>query len=115
MEEVLVANIQKYAIHDGKGIRTTVFFKGCPLACRWCHNPETQGYGRELIFMKSVVQAAGSVWRSAGMGLSQRRMGRFILTGNSAEGVESAWMGVCGMRGSCAGEAILSGSWRRSF
>lgn len=43
------------------------------------------------------------------MGLSQRRMGRFILTGNSAEGVESAWMGVCGMRGSCAGEAILSG------
>ena len=50
MEEVLVANIQKYAIHDGKGIRTTVFFKGCPLACRWCHNPETQGYGRELIF-----------------------------------------------------------------
>ena len=37
----LVFNIQKYVLHDGPGIRTTVFFKGCPLACTWCHNPES--------------------------------------------------------------------------
>ena len=59
MEEVLVANIQKYAIHDGKGIRTTVFFKGCPLACRWCPNPETQGYGRELIVYEERCTGCG--------------------------------------------------------
>ena len=35
-----IFDIKKYAIHDGPGIRSTVFFKGCPLACRWCHNPE---------------------------------------------------------------------------
>lgn len=35
-----IFDIKKYAIHDGPGIRTTVFFKGCPLQCRWCHNPE---------------------------------------------------------------------------
>ena len=36
-----IFDIKKYAIHDGPGIRTTVFFKGCPLACSWCHNPES--------------------------------------------------------------------------
>ena len=37
----LIFDIKKYAIHDGPGIRTTVFFKGCPLRCKWCHNPES--------------------------------------------------------------------------
>ena len=36
-----IFDIKQYAIHDGPGIRTTVFFKGCPLSCRWCHNPES--------------------------------------------------------------------------
>ncbi len=35
-----VFDIQRYSVHDGPGIRTTVFLKGCPLACPWCHNPE---------------------------------------------------------------------------
>jgi pyruvate formate lyase activating enzyme len=43
-----VTNIQKYSIHDGDGIRTTVFFKGCHLRCWWCHNPETQNFEPEL-------------------------------------------------------------------
>jgi pyruvate formate lyase activating enzyme len=43
-----VTNIQKYSIHDGDGIRTTVFFKGCHLRCLWCHNPETQSFEKEL-------------------------------------------------------------------
>lgn len=38
--EGLIFDIKKYAIHDGPGIRTTIFFKGCPLHCPWCHNPE---------------------------------------------------------------------------
>jgi pyruvate formate lyase activating enzyme len=38
----IIFNIQKFAIYDGPGIRTTVFFKGCPLKCWWCHNPESQ-------------------------------------------------------------------------
>lgn len=43
-----ITNIQKFSVHDGDGIRTSVFFKGCPLKCEWCHNPETQRYGREM-------------------------------------------------------------------
>lgn len=40
MTSGIIFDIKRYAIHDGPGIRTTVFMKGCPLACRWCHNPE---------------------------------------------------------------------------
>lgn len=40
----------KYSIHDGPGIRTAVFFKGCPLNCLWCHNPESQKYDQELFY-----------------------------------------------------------------
>jgi len=39
----LVFDVRRYSVHDGPGIRTTVFFKGCPLSCWWCHNPESQG------------------------------------------------------------------------
>lgn len=46
---MILTNIQKYSIHDGDGIRTTFFFKGCPLSCIWCHNPETQNYRPELM------------------------------------------------------------------
>lgn len=63
MSGPLVLNIQKYAIHDGEGIRTTVFFKGCPLACRWCHNPESQRYQRELMFYKDRCTGCGACAR----------------------------------------------------
>lgn len=43
----LVFNLQRFCIHDGPGIRTTVFFKGCPLSCQWCHNPEGIPFGQE--------------------------------------------------------------------
>lgn len=45
----LIYDIRHYCIHDGPGIRTTVFFKGCPLRCEWCHNPESQEGRVELV------------------------------------------------------------------
>ena len=47
----LVFNIQRYAIHDGSGVRTLVFMKGCPLGCKWCSNPEGQKSHPEIGFM----------------------------------------------------------------
>jgi pyruvate formate lyase activating enzyme len=48
-ERGLIFNIQKFSIHDGPGIRTTVFFKGCPLRCRWCANPESQAFTPQMM------------------------------------------------------------------
>ncbi|QUI25274.1 glycyl-radical enzyme activating protein [Vallitalea pronyensis] len=48
----IVFDIQKCSIHDGPGIRTTVFLKGCPLRCQWCHNPESQSMKPQLRFME---------------------------------------------------------------
>lgn len=45
-----VTDIQQGCTHDGPGLRTTVFLKGCPLHCRWCHNPETQSCKKELYY-----------------------------------------------------------------
>lgn len=47
-----IFNIQRYSVHDGPGIRTTLFFKGCPLNCLWCHNPESKKFQKELMFYK---------------------------------------------------------------
>ncbi|MDR2605705.1 MAG: 4Fe-4S cluster-binding domain-containing protein, partial [Oscillospiraceae bacterium] len=46
-----IYDIQGYAVHDGPGIRTTVYTKGCPLRCLWCHSPESQRYGFELGYL----------------------------------------------------------------
>ncbi len=45
-----IFNIQHFSTHDGPGIRTVIFFKGCPLDCEWCHNPESKGFEPELSY-----------------------------------------------------------------
>ena len=46
----LIIDIHRCSIHDGPGVRTTVFFKGCPLRCKWCHNPESLSFKKQLSF-----------------------------------------------------------------
>jgi len=61
---VLVSDIQRFSIHDGPGIRTTVFFKGCPLRCLWCQNPETLRFENELVFTAEKCIACGECFKA---------------------------------------------------
>ncbi|AOT68881.1 glycyl-radical enzyme activating protein [Geosporobacter ferrireducens] len=61
MEKALILNIQRYSIHDGGGIRTLIFFKGCPLRCPWCSNPESQSFSPELMRRESLCIQCSSV------------------------------------------------------
>ena len=64
----LVFDIQKFSLHDGPGIRTTVFMKGCPLACRWCSNPESQSPKQEIMTYDIRCIACGKCAEACGTG-----------------------------------------------
>ena len=59
MYKGLIFNIQKFCLNDGPGIRTTVFFKGCPLRCAWCHNPESQNHSKEIMYYADKCKGCG--------------------------------------------------------
>ena len=75
----LIFDIKRYAVHDGPGIRTTVFFKGCPLSCWWCHNPE--GIRKEPEEVVTVHKMEGKdfpVRETVGTGMSGQELMREI-------------------------------------
>lgn len=64
MSSGVVFNITEFAVHDGPGIRTTVFLKGCPLRCAWCHNPEGQSLEPEEVESTAGKRMSGKIWNS---------------------------------------------------
>ena len=50
-----ITNIQRMSIHDGPGIRSTIFLKGCNLRCKWCHNPETWSMKPQLQYIEDMI------------------------------------------------------------
>ena len=57
--KAIIFDIQRTSFVDGPGIRTTVFFKGCNLKCRWCHNPESQDFKKEILFYENKCTGCG--------------------------------------------------------
>ena len=63
MQQPLIFDIKRYSINDGPGIRLTIFFKGCPLNCRWCHNPESISPKVQKLFTASKCIRCGECCR----------------------------------------------------
>jgi len=59
----LIFNIQRFSIHDGEGIRTVIFYKGCPLRCQWCSNPESQSFEPSIIYDQKICKRFGDCLR----------------------------------------------------
>jgi len=78
IKKTYVFNIQHYSLHDGPGIRTIVFLKGCPMRCRWCCNPESQRYEQEISYVENKCigkKACGLCTQNCSAGITFREEG----------------------------------------
>ncbi len=74
----VVFNIMRYCVHDGPGIRTTVFLKGCPLRCSWCHNPEGQKSEVEFSFREDRCIRCGTCYDACPNGAVEKQGDRYL-------------------------------------
>lgn len=97
----MVFNIQRFSIEDGPGIRTTVFLKGCPLHCAWCHNPESHKLQSEIMFDNSKCMNCGACVTACPNHLIQNKTHIFDRTkctscGKCTEVCLSGALEICG-------------------
>ncbi len=86
----IIFNIQRFSVNDGPGIRTTVFFKGCPLRCRWCHNPESISPRPQLMLREDRCIRCGDCMKSCKSGAVSCQDGRYVTSRE-----------ICQNRGDC--------------
>jgi glycyl-radical enzyme activating protein len=107
-----VFEIQRFSIHDGPGIRTTVFLQGCPLRCRWCHNPEGGAVRPLLSFLERRCVGCGACFRACANDAHWMAHGHHVLDrskceacGDCAEDCVSGALEIVG-REESAGDAL---------
>lgn len=96
----IVFEIKRFAVHDGDGIRTTVFLKGCPLKCVWCHNPEGIGFSFQMSYFESKCIGCGECVRVCPSGAQKIKDGVHVFDRDKCEGC-----GKCA--DACLGDALI--------
>lgn len=92
----LIFEVREFALHDGPGVRTSVFFKGCPLRCRWCHNPESQASTPELLLNRSRCSGCGACEKICDAALSPDRRSRCVACGRCVDRCPQGARNLCG-------------------
>lgn len=92
-KKALLFNIQKFSIHDGPGIRTTVFFKGCPLRCHWCSNPESQIGKIQVAWNSLKCISCQKCVKGCPEGAISEAKGRIIIDGERCKGWQECLKG----------------------
>lgn len=98
--EATIFDIQKFSIHDGPGIRTLIFMKGCPLACIWCSNPESQVSTPQLVFYGEKCIRANKCWEVCPTHAISVKDSQLVLDKS-----------LCNLCGKCV-EACYAGAWK---
>ncbi|MCS2163366.1 glycyl-radical enzyme activating protein [Scandinavium sp. H11S7] len=75
----MIFNIQRYSTHDGPGIRTVVFMKGCSLGCRWCQNPESRARTQDLLFDARLCLDGCDLCQQAAPGVIERALNGLVI------------------------------------
>jgi len=104
--KALIFNVQKFSLNDGPGIRTVIFFKGCPLRCRWCSNPESQSKKVQIMWNKEKCLGCGTCVRSCPQKAILQLSDEIFIQDDKCDGC-----GIC--VNNCPGHALTSeGGWK---
>jgi pyruvate formate lyase activating enzyme len=93
-ESGIIFDIQHFSVHDGPGIRSTIFFKGCPLSCKWCSNPESQARQPQLFYFRDLCTACGTCIETCQSGASEAVDGGMVFRRDLCAGC-GACVAVC--------------------
>lgn len=94
----LIFEVREFALHDGPGVRTSVFFKGCPLRCRWCHNPESQAPTPQLLLNRSRCSGCGACEQICDAALSPDRRSSCVACGRCVDRCPQGARNLCGWK-----------------